>query len=85
MVPFHAALSEQLLHVAVRQPEPQLPPHCHDDHLGRKPEAGEDRAKQTRGTRTGESLHRSSVPDLPIGQCNSAPPTLRTIHSGQTR
>jgi hypothetical protein len=36
-----AALSEQLLDVAIGQPEPQIPAHRQHDHLRWKPEASE--------------------------------------------
>jgi hypothetical protein len=32
-------LAEELLHVAVRQPVPQIQPHGEDDNLGREPKA----------------------------------------------
>jgi hypothetical protein len=39
-----AALGQQLLHIPVGQPEPQIPAHRQHDHLGREPVTGERRA-----------------------------------------
>jgi hypothetical protein len=41
VVDLNAALGEQLLHVAVGQTEPQVPPHREHDHVRREPESGE--------------------------------------------
>jgi len=46
MVDFDTPFAEQLLHVAVRQAVAQVPPHRHHDHLGREPEAREDRVRR---------------------------------------
>jgi hypothetical protein len=35
----NASLGEEFFHIAVRQPEPQIPAHHQQDHLGREPEA----------------------------------------------
>ena len=39
-------LGKQLLHVAIGQPEPQLPPHREDDDVRREPEPGEGRIRE---------------------------------------
>ena len=41
VIDLDAALGEELLEIAVRQPEPQVPAHRQHDHLGREPEASE--------------------------------------------
>jgi hypothetical protein len=38
-----AALGEQFLDIPAGQAVSEVPPDCHRDHLGREPEAGEDR------------------------------------------
>ncbi len=43
MVDLDAALGEQLLEVAMRQAEPQVPAHCNDDRLGWEAEPGKGR------------------------------------------
>jgi hypothetical protein len=45
VVDLNAALGQQLLYVAVRQPEPQVSANCHDDHLGRKLTPSERRTR----------------------------------------
>jgi hypothetical protein len=44
VVDVNAALGEELLDVAVRQREAQVPAHREDDHLGREAEASERRS-----------------------------------------
>jgi len=46
VVDLHAALGEQLLHVAIRQAEPQVPADREDDHVWWEAEAGEDGARR---------------------------------------
>jgi hypothetical protein len=41
VVDVDAALGQQLLHVPIGQPEPQIPAHRQHDHLRGEPEAGE--------------------------------------------
>jgi hypothetical protein len=54
MVHFDAAFGEQLLDVAVRQREAQVPAHRKDDHIGRKAETSEGRScDSSRGERRG--------------------------------
>jgi hypothetical protein len=43
VIDFDPTLSEELLDVAIRQAEPQMPPHCEHDHLRWEPEAFERR------------------------------------------
>src|SRR6266508_276303 len=43
-----AALGQQLLHVAVRQPVAQIPAHCHRDHLSRETVTGRSRRARPR-------------------------------------
>jgi hypothetical protein len=45
MVDLDAAFGEQLLDVAVRQRETQVPAHREDDHLGWEAEASEGRSR----------------------------------------
>ena len=48
VVDFDASLGEQLLHVSVRQPEAEVPPHGQQDHIGREAEPGERRGRDGR-------------------------------------
>jgi len=57
-------LGEQFLNIAVGQAVPQVPPHCHRDHLAGETESSE---RGGRGRR-----HRTSVSTEPMVQCNSA-------------
>jgi len=61
MVDLDATFGQQLLHVAVRQREAQLPAHRQHDHLGREAEAGERRAGDRGGAGTASS-HGGSLP-----------------------
>src|SRR4030095_6780384 len=61
VVDFHAALGEELLDVAVRQREAQVPAHREDDHLGREAEASERGPCDGSGARMAGS-HGSSLP-----------------------
>jgi len=45
VVDLDAALGQQLLDVAVGEPEPEVPADRHDDHIGREAEAGERRPR----------------------------------------
>jgi hypothetical protein len=65
------ALSERLLHVAVRQAVPQVPPDRDRDHLWREPEASKHRGLTRR-------RHRTSLPHAAIGQRNTARCYYRT-------
>src|SRR4029453_15753016 len=56
-----AAVGEQLLGVAVRQREPQVPAHRQHDHLGREAEAGEGRSWDGSRAR-GVGSHDDSLP-----------------------
>jgi hypothetical protein len=64
MIHVDAALGQQLLHIPVGQPEPQIPAHRQHDHLRRKPEAGKRRASRSRTAGRSGQLHA-------IGSCPS--------------
>ncbi len=74
VVDLDAALGEQLLDVAVRQTEAQIPADRQDDHVGWEAEAGEGRPRN--GSRARASSHASSVatraPSQPMQQCPDA-------------
>ncbi len=59
-------LGEQLFHVAVGEPEPEVPTHREDDDLGREPEPGEYRIRdygyRTRTTRDHPTTFTGSTP-----------------------
>jgi hypothetical protein len=61
VVDLHAAFGQQLLHVAVRQSEAQIPAHRQHDHIGREAEASERRPCDSGGARTASS-HGGSLP-----------------------
>jgi hypothetical protein len=63
VVDLDAALGEQLLHVAVRQREAQLPAHGQHDHVWREAEPNERRPCDRSGTRAASS-HGDSLPTL---------------------
>ena len=63
VVDLDAALGEQLLHVAVRQREAQLPPHGQHDHVGREAEPDERRPCGRSGARAARS-RGDSLPTL---------------------
>jgi hypothetical protein len=64
-----AALGQQLLHVAVRQPVAQISAHCHRDHLSREAVAGRSRRARPRID------HPISLPTR-----GAAQPTQQTPH-----
>jgi hypothetical protein len=67
------ALREQLLEVAVGQPEPQIPAHAQQDHLGWEPVTGEHRQPQLDRTAGSATLHPNSLAaQHPINQRNRA-------------
>ena len=43
MIDSDPAFSQQLFHVRIGQPVPEIPPDRHQDHLRREPETGEAR------------------------------------------
>ena len=61
VVDLHAAFGQQLLHVAVRQREAQIPAHRQHDHIGREAEASERRPCDSGGAGTASS-HGGSLP-----------------------
>jgi tetratricopeptide (TPR) repeat protein len=61
VVDLDAAFGQQLLHVAVRQPEAQLPADREHDHIGREAEASEGRPCESGGAGTASS-HGGSLP-----------------------
>jgi hypothetical protein len=61
VVDLDTALGEQLLDVAVGQPEAQVPADSDDDDVGRKPEAGEGRARRDRRPRAVSDSHDRSL------------------------
>jgi hypothetical protein len=63
VVDLHAAFGQQLLHVAVRQREAQVPAHRQHDHIGWEAEAGE-RSPYDSGEAGTASSHSDSLPAL---------------------
>jgi hypothetical protein len=65
-----APFGQQLLHVAIRQSEAQLPSHHHHDHLRWEAETGEARPRRGHSGKT--TTHQPSLPardDPPMQQC----------------
>jgi len=77
VVDLDAALGQQLLHIPVGQPVPEVLADRHRDHLGREPEPGERRPVNGRAGGS-KSAHWPSFlsPDRPprrgLGRCNRA-------------
>src|SRR6266511_927470 len=63
VVDLDAALGEQLLHVAVRQRQAQIPPHGQHDHVWREAEPNERRPRDRSGAKAASS-HGDSLPTL---------------------
>ena len=66
LVDFDPALREEFLDIAIRQAEPEMPPHRKDDHLRRKPgpragDGGGIDASDHSGPRTSPTLN-ATVP-----------------------
>jgi hypothetical protein len=61
VIDLDAALGQQLLHVPIGQPVPEIPADRHRDHLGRKPEPGKRRPVSL-GTSGSNSAHRPQHP-----------------------
>jgi hypothetical protein len=75
VVDLDTALDERLLHVAVRQPEAQVPADGNDDDVGRETEAGEGgscswSSVRAAGSHTGSLALR--LRSQPMQQCRSA-------------
>lgn len=56
-----AALSQQLLKVAIRQSKPQVPTYRQDDHLRPEPESGKGPGSQPEGSAERTALHREGL------------------------
>jgi hypothetical protein len=61
MIDLHPAFDQQLLDIAVREPEPQVPPHREDDDLRGEPEPGERRTRDCGYRTTMRSKHPTTV------------------------
>jgi hypothetical protein len=61
VIGFNTAFDQQFLHVTVGQSVAQVPPHGHDDHLGREPEPSKRRSRRQPRARTMRVLHGSSL------------------------
>src|SRR5262249_34948539 len=66
-----APFRQQLLHVAIGQPVPQIPSHRHHDHIRWEAETSEAGPRYWRSGRM--TTHRPSLPGLVIRRRNSAP------------
>ena len=69
-----APLGQELLEIAVRQPETQIPADRQQDHLGREPIPSESRPSGLDREAVATKSHPTSLtPASPIGQCNRGP------------
>jgi hypothetical protein len=64
VVDLDTALGEQLLDIAVGQPEAQVPADSDNDDIGREPEPGEGRARRDRRSRAVSDSHDRSLTAL---------------------
>jgi hypothetical protein len=90
VVGLDATLEEEFLDVAVGQVVPQVQPDRDHDDVRREPEPGERRPWWLDWTPAVRVLHRSSLPDQSIDQCNgprgatAARPALTSVGATRT-
>jgi hypothetical protein len=73
MIDLDPTLNEQLLDIAIREPEPQIPAHRENDHLGREPEPRKRRHRHGGDMTRTTSNHPPTLTDgAALRQRNSA-------------
>jgi hypothetical protein len=68
MIHLDATLGQQLLHIPIGQPEPQIPAHRKHDHFGWEPEASERRGSRSRNTSRSDEPHAAGYCPNPTRQ-----------------
>jgi hypothetical protein len=74
VIDIDAALGKELLEIAIRQPEAQIPANRQHDHLGREPEASERREFERRHWTT-VALHQRTLA-LGVRSVNATEPPM---------
>ena len=83
MVDLDAAFDDDFLEVTVGEPEPQVPAHRQQDHLGREPVPGERRPLDyDRPTAAATRSHPGSLTE-PAGNCQRNGAVSRTVGHGR--
>ena len=77
-----AAVDQQLLHVAVRKPVPQVPVHRQHDDLGREPETREGRAGTASADETGKTTSPAHPARIRRRSLNTSAPRQACAHRG---